>query len=220
MVVEGIYSMDGDFASLPALLEVAELHQCRTFIDEAHSILAWGDHGRGIVEHLGVEGRVGLSFATFSKAFAAVGGFVSGDRGTLEYLRYYSHPYGFSCALPPSVVAGLLKVLEIVRRDPSVRRRLHENTEYFRGQLLGMGLNLGQSTTQVVPIIIGSDRTLLYRLCHEMGEKGLFLAPVDYPSVPEDELRYRAAVTAAHTRQDLDEALQIIADTIVPAIRG
>lgn len=220
VVVEGIYSMDGDMADLPALLEVTQKHGCGVFIDEAHSILAWGDHGRGVVEHFHAEEGVGLAFGTFSKAFAAVGGFVSGERPTLDYLRYYSHPYGFSCALPPAVVAGLLKVLEIVTRDDSLRRRLHDNTEYFRRRLLEMGLDLGQSTTQVIPIIIGSDRNLLYQLCHEMNERGLFLAPVDYPSVPEDQLRYRAAVTAAHTRQDLDEALQIIEDTIVKRIRG
>ena len=218
VVVEGIYSMDGDMADLPALLEVAEKHGVGMFIDEAHSILAWGENGRGVTEHFGVEDRVGMMFATFSKSFAAVGGYVSGDAAAIDYLRFYSHPYGFSCALPPAVVAGLLKVLEIVQRDDSIRQRLWDNTSYFREQLLGMGLNLGDSTTQVVPIITGSDRPLLYEMCREMNDKGLFLAPVDYPSVPEDELRYRGAVTAAHTRNDLDEALNIIEDVVVKKI--
>ena len=215
VVVEGIYSMDGDMADLPALLEVSEKHKVGIFIDEAHSILAWGQGGRGVSEHLGVEDRVGLLFATFSKAFAGAGGFVTGKKATVDYLRYYSNAYGFSCALPPSVVAGLLKALEIVQSDSSIRQRLMDNTAYFHEQLKGLGLNLGDSTTQVIPIIIGSDRRLLYELCHEMNDKGLFLAPVDYPSVPEDGLRYRVAVTAAHTREDLDDALQIIKDTIV-----
>ncbi|MFH1532634.1 MAG: aminotransferase class I/II-fold pyridoxal phosphate-dependent enzyme [Pseudomonadota bacterium] len=219
VVVEGIYSMDGDMADLPALLEVSEKHRVGMFIDEAHSILAWGRTGRGITEHHGVGERVGLVFATFSKAFAGVGGYVSGKKATLDYLRYYSNPYGFSCALPPSVVAGLLKALEISQRDPSIRQTLMDNTAYFHEHLKAMGLNVGDSTTQVVPIIIGSDRKLLYDLCHEMNGKGLFLPPVDYPSVPEDGLRYRAAVTAAHTREDLDEALQIIKDTIVKRTR-
>jgi glycine C-acetyltransferase len=215
VVVEGIYSMDGDMANLPALLEVTEKHGVGIFIDEAHSILACGAHGRGVTEHFGVEDRVALVFATFSKSFASVGGFVSGSADTINYLRYYSHPYGFSCALPPSVVAGLLEALELGTRDDERRNRLRENTRYFRQRLLDLGLNLGESTTHVVPIVIGSDRQALYELGHEMQEKGLFLAPVDYPSVPEDGLRYRAAVTAAHTRQDLDEAIQIIEDTIV-----
>ena len=116
-------------------------------------------------------------------------------------------------------MAGLLKVLEIVEHDPSPRQRLQENTLYFHQELKAMGLDLGDSTTQVVPIIIGSDRKLLYELCHEMNDKGLFLPPVDFPSVPEDGLRYRAAVTAAHTREDLDQALQIIKETIVRRTR-
>lgn len=219
VVVEGIYSMDGDFADLPKLIEVAEAHQARVFIDDAHSILAWGAHGRGSAEHFGVEKRVGLVYATFSKAFAGVGSFVAAKKSTLSYLRYYSHPYGFSCAPPPSVVAGLLKGLDLVTRDNALRERLWDNTRYFHSELRRLGLNLGESTTQVVPIIIGSNRQLLYDLCHEMNDKGLFLAPVDYPSVPEDGLRFRAAVTAAHTRQDLDEALQIIEDTIVRRTR-
>ena len=219
VVVEGIYSMDGDMADLPALIEVSEKHKVGIFIDEAHSILAWGKSGRGVAEYHGVEDRVGLIFATFSKAFAGAGGFVTGKKATIDYLRFYSNAYGFSCALPPSVVAGLLKALEIVQSDSSIRQKLMDNTVYFHEQLKGMGLNLGDSTTQVIPIIIGSDRKLLYELCHEMNDKGLFLAPVDYPSVPEDGLRYRVAVTAAHTREDLDEALQIIKDTIVKRTR-
>ena len=218
VVVEGVYSMDGDMADLPALTPVIAKHKVGVFIDEAHSMGCWGAHGRGVADHFEVEDKIGMVFATFSKAFAAVGGFVSGQEGTIDYLRYYSHPYGFSCALPPAVVAGLLEALKLVQKGDALRKTLWENTEYFREKLLGMGLNLGQSTSQVIPLIIGSDRPLLYEMCHELYQRGLFLAPVDYPSVPEDELRYRVAVTAAHTRQDLDEALQIIQDTIVPRI--
>ena len=219
VVVEGIYSMDGDMADLPKLLDVAEKHHCGMFIDEAHSMLCWGEHGRGVPEHFGVEKRVGLVFATFSKAFGAVGGCVTGEAGTIDYLRFYSHPYSFSCALPPAVVAGLLASLDLATRDDTLRRRLWDNTTYFRERLLALGLNIGHSTTQVIPIIIGSNRPLLYEMCHEMNDKGLFLAPVDYPSVPEDQLRYRAAVSAGHTRQDLDEALQIIEDVVVRKLR-
>jgi glycine C-acetyltransferase len=162
-----------------------------------------------------------MVFATFSKSFAGCGGFVAGTKGILDYLRYYSNPYGFSCALPPSVVAGLLKVLDLLEDDGrTIRQRLWDNTRYFHEQLRGLGINTGDSTSQVIPIIIGSDRNMLYELCHETNDKGLFLAPVDYPSVPEDGLRFRAAVTAAHTRQDLDEALQIIEDTIVRRLRA
>jgi glycine C-acetyltransferase len=219
VVVEGIYSMDGDVANLPSLLEVTQAHGVSVFIDEAHSILTSGRNGRGLAEHFGMEDRIGLQYGTFSKAFAGVGGFVSGSRETVDYLRCYSTPYGFSCALPPSVVAGLLAGLDVSTRDASLRERLWANADYFRAQLRGLGLDTGESTTHVVPIIIGSDRALLYELGRVMRERGVFLAPVDYPSVPQDRVRFRASVTAAHTRADLDEALDIISTTIAPRLR-
>lgn len=215
VVVEGIYSMDGDLADLPALLDVAERHGVGMFVDEAHSILACGTNGRGVVEHFGVEDRVALQYGTFSKAFAGIGGFVSGQRETVDYLRLYANPYGFSCALPPPVVAATLAGLRVATRDDALRRRLWDNVAYFRAGLIGLGVDTGESTTQVVPIIIGADRPLLYELGHAMLARGLFLAPVDYPSVPEDRVRFRASVTAVHTRADLDEALSIIEDTVV-----
>lgn len=220
IVVEGVYSMDGDTADLPALLPVADKHGVGVFIDEAHSILVYGEHGRGVVEHFDASGRVGLQFATFSKAFAGAGGYVSGDAKLLRYMRYYMNGYGFSCALPPATVAGVLKSLELATRDNSLRETLWGNVAYFREKALGLGLNLGESTSQVLPIIVGADRRLLYEAAIEMNDKGLFLAPVDYPSVPEDGLRYRVAITAAHTRQDLDQALQILEDTVVRRLKA
>lgn len=215
VVLEGVYSMDGDTADLPRLLPVAEKHGVGVFIDEAHSILCYGAHGRGVVEHFGAERRVALQFATFSKAFAGAGSFTVGPRKLLQYIRYYINPYGFSCALPPAVVAGVSKALDVATRDNSLREQLWANTRYFREGALRIGLNLGESTSQVVPIIIGSDRRRLYELTRELHAKGLFLAPVDYPSVPEDGLRFRVAVTAAHTREDLDLALKILEDSVV-----
>jgi glycine C-acetyltransferase len=147
-----------------------------------------------------------------------VGGFVSGRSDTLDYLRYYASPYGFSCALPPPIVGAVLKGLEVATRDDSLRTRLRDNADYFRKQLHSLGLNTGASTTHVVPIIIGANRSLLYMLGYAMLARGLFLAPVDFPSVPEDQVRFRASITAAHTREDLDEALNIIESTIVPAL--
>ncbi len=220
VVVEGIYSMDGDTADLPTLIPVAERFGAPVLIDEAHSILTMGATGRGAAEHHGMEHRIGLKYATFSKAFASVGGFVSGRAETLDYLRFYANPYGFSCALPPAVAAATLAALDVATRDDTLRRRLSENASYFRDQLHGMGLDTGDSTTHVVPIVLGPRRQLLYMLSHAMLGRGLFLAPVDYPSVPEEGVRFRASITAAHTREDLDEALDIIERTIVPALRA
>ncbi len=216
VVVEGIYSMDGDYGNLKELIDVAENHGASTFVDEAHSILACGENGRGAAEVFGVEDRTRLVYATFSKAFGSLGGFVAGPKDTLQYLRFYAHPYVYSCALPPVVVAGILKALEIGQREPELRRQLWENADYFRAQLQRMGIDIGSSTTYVMPIVIG-EREKMYRLCHELRRKGLWVAPVDYPAVPQNRICFRACVTANHTRADLDEALNILEDTLVPA---
>jgi len=216
VIVEGIYSMDGDLANLDELLRVAESHDARVFIDEAHSMLACGQHGRGAGELLGVEDRLDLVYGTFSKAFGALGGFVAGSAETLDYLRFYAHSYVYSCALPPVVIGGILKALEIAEREPQLRTRLWENADYFRTQVNALGIDTGESTTYIMPLVVG-DRGRLYRLGHELRRRGLFVAPVDYPAVPEDRICFRACVTANHTREDLDEALNILADTLVPA---
>jgi glycine C-acetyltransferase len=216
VIVEGIYSMDGDFGNLKELLAVAESHGASVFIDEAHSMLACGDHGRGAAEKFGVEERVPLVYGTFSKAFGALGGFVAGSRETLQYLRFYAHPYVYSCALPAVVIAAILKALELGTSQPELRAELWENADYFHAQLRGLGLDTGASTTYVMPIVIG-DRERMYRLGHELRRRGLWVAPVDYPAVPQSRICFRACVTAKHTRADLDEALNILADTLVPA---
>ena len=213
VVMEGIYSMDGDFGNLPALLDIAESHGASVFVDEAHSMLACGEHGRGAAEKFGVEDRIPLVYGTFSKAFGALGGFVAGPKETLRYLRFYAHPYVYSCALPPVVVAAILKALEIGIREPELRKKLWENAEYFHAQLRNIGIDTGMSTTYIMPLVIG-DRERMYRLGHELRRRGLWVAPVDYPAVPQNKICFRACVTAKHTRGDLDEALNILEDTL------
>ena len=217
VIVEGIYSMDGDFGNLTELIDVADRHEVSVFIDEAHSMLACGENGRGAAEHFGVEDRVRVMYGTFSKAFGALGGFISGSAEMLQYLRYFAHPYVYSCALPPVVVAAILQALEIGMREPELRTRLWENADYFHEQLRGLGIDTGNSTTYVMPIVIG-DRERMYRLGHELRRRGLWVAPVDYPAVPQDKICFRACVTANHTRADLDQALNILEDTLVPGL--
>jgi 7-keto-8-aminopelargonate synthetase-like enzyme len=209
--------MDGDFGSLKELIDVAESHGASTFVDEAHSMLSCGENGRGAAEKFGVEDRISLIYGTFSKAFGALGGFVAGSRETVQYLRFYAHPYVYSCALPPVVVAAVIKALEIGMREPELRTQLWENAEYFHAQLRGLGIDTGRSTTYIMPIVIG-DRGRMYQLGHELRARGLWVAPVDYPAVPLNRVCFRACVTAKHTRADLDEALNILEDTLVPAL--
>ena len=217
VIVEGIYSMDGDFGNLKDLIAAADSLGASVFVDEAHSVLGCGKNGRGAAEEFGVEDRVPLIYGTFSKGFGALGGFVAGSKETLQYLRFYAHPYVYSCALPPVVIAGLLKALEIaIAQGPALRKKLWENADYFHEKLRELGIDTGASTTYVMPIVIG-DRERMYRLCHELRSRGLWVAPVDYPAVPQNKICFRACVTAKHTRADLDEALNILQDTLVPA---
>jgi glycine C-acetyltransferase len=216
VIMEGIYSMDGDFGNLNELIAVAKSHDASVFVDEAHSMLGCGENGRGAAEKFDVEDQISLVYGTFSKTFGALGGFVAGSMATVQYLRYYAHPYVYSCALPPVVVAAIIKALEIGTNQPELRKELWENADYFHAQLRGLGIDTGNSTTYIMPIVIG-ERERMYRLCHELRRRGLWVAPVDYPAVPLNRVCFRACVTAKHTRADLDEALNILADTLAPA---
>lgn len=221
IVLDGVYSMDGDFADLAAIVPVAKQHGVGIVVDEAHSLLAWGATGGGAVEHLGYgPEEIALQVGTFSKAFSSMGSLVAGRASTMGYMRYYSNSYAFSGALSPVMVGGILAGLDVATRDNTLRTRLHEHSTYFRTQLQKMGINTGLSQSQVVPIIIGDNRRMLYELCAQLRERGVFVPPVDYPAVAENGLRFRCAVTAAHTRADLDEALNIIADTVVPRLKA
>ncbi len=217
VIVEGIYSMDGDFATLDELLAVSQAHNATVMIDEAHSMLACGPNGRGAAEHFKVEGQIPLIYGTFSKAFGSLGGFIAGPRETMDYLRLYAHSYVYSCALPPAVIASILKGLEIATRQPGLREQLWENASYFRAQVNSLGIDTGASSTYIMPLIVG-DRARMYRLGHQLRQRGLWVAPVDYPAVPQDRICFRACVTANHTRSDLDEALNILEETFVPEL--
>src|ERR1700737_1164540 len=206
VIVEGIYSMDGDFGNLKELIAVAKSHGASVFVDEAHSMLACGQNGRGAAEKFGVEDQISLVYGTFSKAFGALGGFVSGSMEALQYLRYYAHPYWSSWPRPPGVWARIIKALEIGTKQSHLRDELWENAGYFRAQLPGVGIDTAGSTTFILPIVIG-ERERMYRLGHELRRRGLWVAPVDYPAVPQNRICFRACAPPKHTRPPLDEAL-------------
>jgi glycine C-acetyltransferase len=218
--VDGLYSMDGDMADLPALLDVAEAHGVGLFVDEAHSILCCGPSGGGVVEHFGVRDRVGLQYGTFSKGFSSAGGFAAASTDLVEYLRFYANPYGFTCALPPAVVAGVCAALDVMQEETWRRDHLWDNAAYFRRHVQALGLDTGTSSSYIVPIVVGDDRSLLYEIGHALRRQGLFVTPVDYPTVPLDQARFRASVTAAHGQAVLDEALQVLEDVMVPRMRA
>lgn len=218
VLLEGLYPMDGDLPRLPELLDVADSHGVRVFLDESHSILTCGSRGGGTAEHFAVGSRIGLKHSSLAEGFAALGGSVSGSRTTMDYVRAYGNGYSFSVALPAPVIASLRASLKITEAGAGLREKLWANALYLRTKLNEIGVDTGCSTSFIVPIMIGSDRQLLYDLCDRMRQRGLLVPPIDYPVVPGHELRFRALVTAMHRREDLDEALNILEDTVVRAI--
>jgi glycine C-acetyltransferase len=220
VAIEGVYSMDGDLAKVPEVVELAEAHKAGIFIDEAHSTLMFGKHGRGAAEHFGLEHKMGVTFGTLSKSFGGVGGFICSNAKLIRYLKCYSSPYHFSCAPSPVVIAGLIKALEIATRDSSLRDKLWANTAYFKKQLLDMKLNLGGTESQIIPIIIGPSGEKLFQMAAEIQKRGLFLQPVDFPAVPANARRFRISVSSQLSKEEIDEACNIINDVVVKGLRS
>jgi glycine C-acetyltransferase len=214
VVIEGVYSMDGDLCDLPAISEVCESHQVPIYIDEAHSTLMFGENGRGAAEHFGLEDKVGVSFGTLSKSFGGVGGFVCANEPIVRYMKYYASPFQFSCALPPPIVAGMMKSLEVATRDSTLRDELWDNVAYFRKNLEALNLDLGDSESQIIPIIVGDDGRQLYSMAVQCQQRGLFLQPVDFPAVEAHARRFRISVSSQLSKEDIDEACNIIEDVI------
>ncbi len=218
VLVEGIYSMDGDLVKLPEVSALCETYNAGLFLDEAHSSLIFGKNGRGVGEHFGLEDKIGVSFGTLSKSFGGVGGFICANQELIDYLKGYSAPWNFSCSIAPPIVGGLLKALEVATRDSSLRDKLWENTHYFRKGLEAMNLNLGHTESQVIPIIIGSSGETLLKMAYEVQRRGLFLQPVDYPAVPAHERRFRISVSSQLETETIDRALNIIEDVIAKGL--
>jgi len=220
VAVEGVYSMDGDLVKLPEVSALCEAYNAGLYVDEAHSTLMFGENGRGIGEHFGIEEKVGVSFGTLSKAFGGVGGFVCSNAKLIRYLKGYSSPWNFSCAPSPAVVGGLIKALEVATRDSTLRDRLWKNVRYLTEGLRAMNLNLGGTESQVIPIIIGSSGETLMQLASEIQQRGLFLQPVDFPAVPAHSRRFRISGSAQLTKEEMDKALNIIEDVIAKKLHS
>jgi len=209
VIVEGVYSMDGDIAPLPDIVEVARKHNARVLIDEAHSTFVFGEHGRGVAEHFGLDDEIDLHIGTFSKSLGGQGGFLAGSKALIDYLRGFSRSRFFSCALAPTVTAGILRALELAMAEPELRARLWENVEFMQSRLKEAGVDIGDSTSQVIPIMVRND-ALIFQLGEELLRDGVFINPVKYPAVGKHKSRFRMSISAAHTRQDLEQGADII----------
>jgi glycine C-acetyltransferase len=213
VIVEGVYSMDGDLCALPGIVEVCRKHAARLLVDEAHSTFVFGANGRGVAEHFGLDDEVDIHIGTFSKSLGGQGGFVAGSRALIDYLRGFSRSRFFSCALAPTVVAGLIEALALAAREPELRTRLWENVTFMQRKLRDAGVDVADSESQVIPIMVRNDALIL-----ELGEQllrgGVFINPVKYPAVGKHKSRFRMSISASHSREELEEGADIIVDVL------
>ncbi|MCL4820029.1 MAG: aminotransferase class I/II-fold pyridoxal phosphate-dependent enzyme [Vicinamibacteria bacterium] len=213
VVVEGVYSMDGDVCVLPEIVEVAKRHGARILIDEAHSTFLFGPNGRGVAEHFGLDNEVDFHLGTFSKSLGGQGGFVCGSRDLIDYVNAFGRSRFFSCNLAPPVAAGLLAGLRIAAAEPELRTKLWSNVAYLRRRFAEEGVDIGKSTSQVMPVMVNNDARV-FAVAEKIQDRGLFLQPVTYPAVPKHKSRLRVSVSAAHTEEDLETAVHVVAGVL------
>ena len=206
IVVDGVFSMEGDLAPLTTIAALKRRFGARLMVDDAHGLGVFGEHGRGTPEHFGVEGDVDLVMGTFSKSLAAIGGFIAGPKDVIDYVRLHARAEIFSAAPPPPSVAAARKALDIVEREPERRKQLWENTEYMKRELDSLGFDTGDSASPVIPIVIGEDMQAFVTVMR-LQEEGVFANPVVSPAVPEGRSMIRTSYMATHTREHLDRAL-------------
>ena len=210
IVVDGVFSMEGDVADLPGIVELKKRFGVRLMVDDAHGVGVMGEHGRGTAEHFGVEEETDLVMGTFSKALAAVGGFVAGDRSVIEWVKHHARSLMFSAAPPPASVASVIKALEIIEREPELRTRLWEHTHYMKREFENLGFDTGDSASPVIPLLVGEDMTA-FKMTIRLQEEGVFVNPVITPAVPPHRAMIRTSFMATHTRDHLDRALEAVA---------
>ncbi|MEO0071571.1 MAG: pyridoxal phosphate-dependent aminotransferase family protein [candidate division WOR-3 bacterium] len=208
VIVDGVFSMEGDIAPLDKIVPLVKKFQCRLMVDDAHSIGVLGKNGRGTAEHFGVENDVDLIMGTFSKSFATIGGYVVGEHKVITYIRHQARPLIFSAAIPPTAAATVLAALKIIKSEPERRERLWRNARKMIDGLRAMGYNIGGTQTPIVPIHIGSDMKTL-SFWRALFEAGIFANPVLPPAVPPNRSLIRTSYMATHTDEDTDLALEI-----------
>lgn len=210
LITDGVFSMDGDIAPLPALCALAERYGAIMMVDDAHASGVLGQNGRGTVDHFGLHGRVDVQVGTLSKAIGALGGYVCGRRELIEFLYHRGRPFLFSTSHPPAVAATCLAALQVLEAEPERIERLWENTRFFQSGLARLGFDTGASETPITPIMIGEGRKAM-AFSAALFAAGLLATGIAFPTVPEGKARLRTIVTATHTREELTQALDILA---------
>ncbi|HLX34719.1 MAG TPA: glycine C-acetyltransferase [Candidatus Limnocylindrales bacterium] len=206
VVTDGVFSMDGDIAPLPGIVEAAEAYGAAVFIDDAHASGVLGHNGRGTVDHFGLHGRVAIQVGTLSKAVGVLGGYVAGSRNLRDLLIQRARPFLFSTSHPPAVAAACREAIRVMEEEPWLMERLWASTKRFKAELARLGFDTGRSETPITPVIVGDSEAAI-RLSGRLFEEGIFATSVVYPTVALDQARLRTIVTAALTDEHLDRAV-------------
>ena len=206
VVVDGVFSMEGDLANLPKVVELSKKYSAKIMVDDAHGIGVMGKNGRGTCEHFGVEDDVDIVMGTFSKSVASLGGFVAGDAKVISYIKHFARSLIFSASITPASVATALATVDIIQTDPERRERLWNITKKMKSGFQAMGYNTGPTETPIIPAIIGNDE-MAFMLWRLLREDGIFTNPVIYPAVPKGQSLIRTSYSATHTEEELDTVL-------------
>ncbi len=203
IITDGVFSMDGDIAPLPDIVEVARKHDCVTIVDDAHGEGVLGDSGRGAVDHFNLVGEVDVEIGTLSKAFGVMGGFVSGSKVLVEFLKQRGRPFLFSTGMTPADVAACLGAVDLLERSDERLKRLWDNAAYFKARMKEAGFDTGKSETPITPVMIG-DAAKASELSRQLFAQGVFAQSIGFPTVARGRARIRVMISAVHSREDLD----------------
>jgi glycine C-acetyltransferase len=208
VISDGVFSMDGDIARLPDIVDAAEEADAVVMVDDAHASGVLGRNGRGTVDHFDLHGRVHVQVGTLSKAIGVLGGYVAGSQSLRTVLEHRSRPFLFSTSHPPAVAAACLAAIDVLETEPELIDRLWENTRHFKAGLERLGFDTGHSETPITPVIVGAG-ALAHRFSDRLFEEGVFAMGIGYPTVPEEKSRVRTIVTSEHSREELDTCLDV-----------
>lgn len=208
IITDGVFSMDGDIAKLPEIVQLAEKYEAMTYVDDAHGSGVLGESGRGTVDHFGLHGRVDFSMGTLSKAIGVVGGYVAGSETMYDWLSHRARPVLFSTSLPPASVGAIIEALKMLMESTEYTDRLWENAKYFKAKMGTLGYNIGHSETPITPVIIG-DEAKTMEFSKKLLANGVFVSGIIFPTVPKGTGRVRVMVTAGHTKEQLDRAVEV-----------
>ena len=208
LITDGVFSMDGDVGALPALCALAEEFGCIMMVDDAHASGVFGKNGRGTIDHFNLHGRVDIQVGTLSKAIGSLGGYVAGNRTLIDFLYHRARPFLFSTSHPPAVAAACIAALDVLTDEPQIIEQLWDNTRFFKNGLQALGLNTGLSESPITPVIVG-EGALAMKLSDRLFQEGVFAQGIAFPTVARDKARVRTIVTATHTRDELQFALDV-----------